>query len=635
MLKRVCLSVLASLVLLFGIVPNTVFASCALQGQARCNLTQCTSGGQQYCCSDQSDCSALQAGTLQSGTTTANNPSTTNNSSTTGTWYSEDFKSWASKVYDQSNPSDIFGERYTAAQVEWVIYSLFAFMFKGMPVVGNLTLCLLSNTNPASCPTQDIINQLKQIQDQANKQGGYQNIQSQSLASLVFATDRPISGIGYVKDKLQNFSLVPVANAETPGFGYTTALKPIQGFWSAVRNVSYGLFVLVAIIFAFLIMFRVKLSPQTVITVQSTIPKIIIALITATFSYAIAGFLVDFMYIVIGLFSVIFANIFATTPTIVQILVNIPTDPSFYFSLMTSGPLNTGILGILMIGGVFFFLPIILILTIGGAIAAIATEGLGGIIALIVIAIIVIIYLWIAIKIIWTLVKTLATFLLTVIFSPLTLTLGALVPNFSFGSWVKNIISQLSVFVTAGVLVTLSLLFGVESLAIVVQTFSQDWLKNLAGLFLSLVFPGIGGFAASAGGLFSNTPGWPPMLNMGGGYAAAFLMWAVSFVLFTMIPKSAELIQSFIQGKPFAYGTAIGEVFGPITGAYGYASRSAAYRSFSEFLGARQGAAILDSRAVQQLLKSPLGRAIGRAMGTNLSESAESIAEKMRERGAA
>jgi len=56
---------------------------------------------------------------------------------------------------------------------------------------------------------------------------------------------------------------------------------------------------------AFMIMFRVRISPQTVITVQSALPKIIFTLILITFSYAIAGFLIDLMYVVIGIFSFI------------------------------------------------------------------------------------------------------------------------------------------------------------------------------------------------------------------------------------------------------------------------------------------------------------------------------------------
>ena len=42
------------------------------------------------------------------------------------TWYAPDYQSWYLKVYDSRNPQEIFGERYTAAQVTWVIYSFAA-----------------------------------------------------------------------------------------------------------------------------------------------------------------------------------------------------------------------------------------------------------------------------------------------------------------------------------------------------------------------------------------------------------------------------------------------------------------------------------------------------------------------------
>ena len=37
-----------------------------------------------------------------------------------------------------------------------------------------------------------------------------------------------------------------------------------------------------------------------------------------------------------------------------------------------------------------------------------------------------------------------------------------------------------------------------------------------------------------------------------------------SFIIFMSIPKAAEIIQGIITGRPFAFGTAIGEGFGPM-----------------------------------------------------------------------
>ena len=45
-----------------------------------------------------------------------------------GKWYNQSFQEWITKV-DDSPESEIFGERYTAAQVQWVIYGLFFFRY--------------------------------------------------------------------------------------------------------------------------------------------------------------------------------------------------------------------------------------------------------------------------------------------------------------------------------------------------------------------------------------------------------------------------------------------------------------------------------------------------------------------------
>jgi hypothetical protein len=69
--------------------------------------------------------------------------------------------------------------------------------------------------------------------------------------------------------------------------------------WKAFRNVTYLAFVLVMIIAGFLIMFRAKLGAQTAVTIQAALPRIVITMILITFSYAIAGLMVDLIYFLI------------------------------------------------------------------------------------------------------------------------------------------------------------------------------------------------------------------------------------------------------------------------------------------------------------------------------------------------
>jgi hypothetical protein len=93
------------------------------------------------------------------------------------------------------------------------------------------------------------------------------------------------------------------------GSSYTgfEGLKPLLQIWVSIRDLVYSLFVLGFVIVGVAIMLRIKIDPRTVMTLQNRIPKIIAALLLVTFSYAIAGFLIDFMwttiYLVINLFA--------------------------------------------------------------------------------------------------------------------------------------------------------------------------------------------------------------------------------------------------------------------------------------------------------------------------------------------
>lgn len=75
-----------------------------------------------------------------------------------GSWYNQGFDQWYNKVYDENTSpgNEIFGERYTAAQVQWVIYSLFAFVINGSlsnsTVSQKAVACIFTNvTNIETC----------------------------------------------------------------------------------------------------------------------------------------------------------------------------------------------------------------------------------------------------------------------------------------------------------------------------------------------------------------------------------------------------------------------------------------------------------------------------------------------------
>jgi hypothetical protein len=104
----------------------------------------------------------------------------------------------------------------------------------------------------------------------------------------------------------QNFGIAKHSYAQVTGIGFE-GLQPLLNAWVVFRNVVYLLFVFIFIIIGLAIMLRVRIDPRTVMTIQNQIPKIIISLILVTFSFAIAGFLIDLMwvsiYVVINLMS--------------------------------------------------------------------------------------------------------------------------------------------------------------------------------------------------------------------------------------------------------------------------------------------------------------------------------------------
>jgi len=109
----------------------------------------------------------------------------------------------------------------------------------------------------------------------------------------------PASGVMWAYEGLQNAGFVPKTMA-AEGIGFA-AIKPFSNLWKIFRDLSYMLLVIVLIAIGFMIMFRAKINPQTVISVENALPKIVISLILITFSFAIAGFLIDLMYMSIVL----------------------------------------------------------------------------------------------------------------------------------------------------------------------------------------------------------------------------------------------------------------------------------------------------------------------------------------------
>ncbi len=133
-----------------------------------------------------------------------------------GTWYDPSFCAFYSKVFT-TNPSEIFGERYTYAQVDWILWSL---VWKGINFTIGLLNSVLSfysiNLHLASDPSSS----LAQISPLAP--GSKSSLSASASLPVAYyntVSAQPISGIKTVLQTLSRFSLVPVAHAQ--GYGYS------------------------------------------------------------------------------------------------------------------------------------------------------------------------------------------------------------------------------------------------------------------------------------------------------------------------------------------------------------------------------------------------------------------------------
>jgi hypothetical protein len=383
-------------------------------------------------------------------------------------WYNSSFPDWYDKVYNEntSPPSEIFGERYTAGQVQWIEYSLLTSFLHAPFFVLSLFGVETPSPNPWACilgiisGKADLITCAESIVNAVSipfkifDRFTYTNDNSylaQNPWKRILFEDRSISLISYIRNSVNKFQLVDEVSAQSTGFGYGKLL-PISGYWQLTRNMAYTLFVLLIIITAFMIMFKVKISPQATISIQSAIPKIATSLILITFSLAIAGLLMDLMYVVIGLLASMLPPITGATNF----------TESYNFLVGGYGVAEKdGLLGIFitfLIYLITYFATSILI-----TLSAVITLNITSIVFAVlmvfftVIMVFILIYNWL--KIIYVLVKTVAMIYVSVITAPLQLMIDILPPPLggkSFSNWLKGLVGKLLVFPLTGVLIFFS-----------------------------------------------------------------------------------------------------------------------------------------------------------------------------------
>ncbi|AKM80987.1 MAG: hypothetical protein US01_C0001G0023 [candidate division TM6 bacterium GW2011_GWF2_28_16] len=251
----------------------------------------------------------------------------------------------------------------------------------------------------------------------------------------------PASTRTYVADVMKSAKIIPEAQAQGLGFA---ALDPILETWKSFRNLAYLFFVLIFLIIGFMIMFRTKVG-QAAITAQQAIPSVIIAMLAVTFSYAIAGFMIDIMYVVMYML----AGFFTEGSDIVT--RNIFGLVGLMFKGTTGSTQNA----------IEQFMEDALNIGLVGEAIAWMSSLLGTVIVGIAI-------LFATFKVFFELVKTYVAVLIQIIFSPIILMLGAFPGKNVFGKWLKDLAGNL-------------ILWPVVLLCILVQRMLTAPIRNLQG----------------------------------------------------------------------------------------------------------------------------------------------------------
>lgn len=381
------------------------------------------------------------------------------------------------------------------------------------------------------------------------------------LSSITFLTTKviitpPASSTDYlasIRDNLQKHSLVRPAYAQE-GFGFT-ALQPVLKAWQGMRNIAYSAYILVFLLYGFMIMFRVKLDPKVVTSFELAIPKLIFTLLLITFSYAIAGLLIDLSYLI----SLIVGTALETAGLInfggitlqgFNITATADMDLLSARNLLTSKGLGFMTLGFITAFKIFLSDSITHIVSLITGLPQIVFNSFG-LISLIVKIILILALVYVMFKIFFMFLQAYAKIILTIVFSPVIL-LGNVMPGSdAFGGWVRGLIAELSVFPTT----------------IIVMMISATFISTGISLGPNIqISPGETPFPE--GTSIWTPPGFGGPLTTGGNQGASAL---IGYAILLLAPKIADMIKDALSVKPFKYGAAIGEgltfgVTGPITG---------------------------------------------------------------------
>lgn len=448
---------------------------------------------------------------------------------------------------------------------------------------------------PKKCLGYDVSGKLGFVPNPAPNGAGQVGGAVGTMGNLIAVLYTPPASTGdYFRYLANNFGIVKPAYAAEKcdptkigvGIGFC-GLSPLLSVWTVFRNLAYFFFVIAFVVVGMAIMLRVKIDPRTVMTIQNQIPKLIIALLLVTFSFAIAGFLIDLMYVVIYLFFNVAGTaspalkteidtmasqvqgqnaleavgglggifdltnrIASSTTEVIQSLLGIDKSFTQNFDLSDPGKifgsaskysgsvanwiidmlsLSAGIGAAAKIGSMIQtpLLSVAAAVLAGPAAYLLAQESLRLFIPFgIAFIIIIIAILWALFRLWFALIMAYVYILIDVIFAPLWLLTGVLPGGLGFGSWLRDIVANLSAFPTT------------------------------IGMFL------IGKILMETVGKVETGTFVPPLIGNPGQGAQSLLASLIGLGIILMTPQVVNMMKEAFKAPQMKYTAAIGQAVG-------------------------------------------------------------------------
>lgn len=343
----------------------------------------------------------------------------------------------------------------------------------------------------------------------ALKQGFLQNSLLGSTSNLIAVLyEKPPASLGiWLADTASNIGVVPKAYAQGIGF---SALSPLLPLWKAMRNVSYALLIIVLLAIGLMIMFRTKIDPRTVISIQTALPRIVITLLLITFSYPIAGFMIDLMYVVLFLgISMIVPSIPGASVSSFQASFVSGAGGGWVFKLFGIIPEHLWGKELVGLGATSLaFIPLLftpaswLAPIIGVAVGTITGSLTAGHLSIsssgLFLLLLIIVILFALLRIFFMLINAYVQILINIIFAPILLLSQAIPGQSSFSNWLKNLLSNLIVFPATAILICVAQAVsyaysssGISAWSPPMLGFGKGIGETIVGIGFALVIPQI------------------------------------------------------------------------------------------------------------------------------------------------